>query len=129
MAEFNASEPLTLKKIFENTVHVNGQDTGIKAILYYNFIINTTMGAIDTSVYNMFNHEESAFNQTIVNLSSNPSRLVLAYNPKDLENITKFDPKFKNKYKFAIILQDTVTKITIKSKRNFLPNQLPKAPK
>ena len=90
----------------------------------YNLIIYTTQGTFDTTTYNLSaSATEKISNAVQDNVIG--KTLVLAYNPKGAVKITHSDATDlgKSKHKIIEIVDKSITKVIVKSKRDFLGNQ------
>lgn len=87
----------------------------------YNFIISTTSGTYDTSIYNLCGYNASKLGPEEGVLTGTGPMLFLGYNSQGTGqlNITTLKPKDR----YAVILKETVQEIKVKSVRNFLGNQ------
>lgn len=92
-----------------------------QAIKDYNLILHTTMGTIDTTNYNCVD-SEGVLGNNIIAANQKGGFIELAYNSKGSVKID--DNAFvEGKDKFILVPFVSITKITVKSNRNFLKNQ------
>lgn len=93
----------------------------------YNFIIETTSGVFDTSEYNLvqkLNNQSTTLTDIFTGVGT-VSGFVFAYNPTATPDHKISVASDRTKIKVIAIYDNTVQRIYVKSRRNFLGNQLP----
>lgn len=108
------------------TIEVSDVEKLCQSILEYNLIISTTSGTVDTSTYNIvdFSDTEVGGLSSVVDRNQENGCIMLAYNPKGPQKIGRNELKKDSGFKTMVIPFNTIESIKIKSKRNFLMNQV-----
>lgn len=100
----------------------------------YNFIIYTPQGVFDTTKYNLINEADNntltLSTPHVLTDGASTKVLVLAYNPTPDEGgnakvLTNKD-ELTTKTRYVVIPENTIERVIIKGRRNFLPNQNPR---
>ena len=110
----------------EKTIGLSDVENLCNAIVDYNITIETTSGVIETDKYNLVEFiagESGMVANNICEKTQKEGSIILGYNP---EGNTKIQANKLNKQcKTTVIPYSTIKSFRIKSKRDFLLNQVP----